>query len=75
MDTQSNLFMFRASTESALWAFDADPKGTHLPEKFGPWTAIGVMRPDQSPPGGLSRTAIQRGIAKNGFQLWRKKQS
>jgi len=31
------------------------------------------VRPDQVPPHGLRREAIESGIAANGYQLWRKK--
>lgn len=73
MDTIANLFMFRSSTSETLWGFDHNSAGEHLPSKFGPWTGIGVLRPDQSPPAGLSRSAIETGVAANGYQLWRKK--
>jgi hypothetical protein len=75
MAMHSNLFMFRSSTSETLWGFDANSDGDHLPPKFGPWTGIGVMRADQSPPQGLSRPAIESGIAANGYQLWRKKKT
>lgn len=75
MTENPNLFMFRSGVSETLWAFDADPAGEHLPAKFGPWLGIGVMRPDQHPPGGLSRAAIETGVAANGFQLWRKKKT
>ena len=73
MTTSANLFMFRSDTTNALWAYDRDPSGSNLPGKLGPWTGISVMRSDQQPPGGLSRAAIERGVAANGFQLLRKK--
>ena len=45
------------------------------PGKFAPWTGIGVLRPDQVPPHGLRREAIESGIAENGYQLWRTKKA
>ncbi len=75
MATPHNLFMFRSTTSETLWGFDADSGGEHLPEKFGPWTGIGVMRADQAPPRGSSRPSIESGIAANGDQLWRKKKA
>lgn len=73
MMAASNLFMFRSGKSAALHGFASDSKGGRLPEKFGPWTGIGVVRPDQVPPHGLRRDAIESGIAENGYQLWRKK--
>ena len=71
----SKLFMFRSGKTAALHGFASDPNGTRLPPKFAPWGAIGVVRPDQRPPHGLSRSAIELGIAANGYQLWRTKKS
>lgn len=65
--------MFRSGTNEQLFGFASDSKGSKLPAKFGPWASIGVVRPEQSPPHGLKRDAIEDGIAQNGFQLWRKK--
>lgn len=75
MAAKSNLFMFRSGKSDALHGFAADPAGDRLPQKFAPWTGIGVVRPDQLPPHGLRRDAIESGIAENGYQLWRKKKS
>jgi hypothetical protein len=71
MYTDMNLYMFRSKTSPELSCFCADPKGVGLPEKFSPWTAIGVLRRDQDPPHGLPRRAIEAGVRNNGFQLWR----
>ena len=73
MTASTNLFMFRSGTSDALHGFTAEPAGERLPQKFGPWAGIGVVRPDQVPPHGLGRDAIETGIATNGYQLWRKK--
>ena len=75
MSEPSNLFMFRSDASPALHGFAGESSGKQLPEKFGPWTGIGVLRPDQSPPHGLGRKAIETGVAANGYQLWRKKAS
>jgi len=75
MAAKSNLFMFRSSKSGLLHGFATDPAGDRLPQKFAPWTGIGVVRPDQVPPHGLRRDAIELGIAENGYQLWRKKKS
>jgi hypothetical protein len=73
MTTKSHLFMFRSGKNDSLNAFAPDSSGERLPKKFAPWVSTGVVRPDQSPPRGLARTAIEEGIAANGYQLWRKK--
>ena len=75
MAAAANLFMFRSATTAALHGFAAEPKGARLPEKYAPWDAIGVLRPDQTPPHGLPRAAIESGIAANGYQMWRKKKA
>jgi hypothetical protein len=67
--------MFRSGKSAELHGFATDSAGERLPQKFGPWAGIGVVRPDQQPPHGLSREAIELGIAANGYQLWRKKKS
>ena len=68
-----NLFMYRSGKSEDLYCFSADPKGVGLPDGFLPWTMFGVVRPDQVPPHGLSRKAIEAGISAHGYQLWRQK--
>lgn len=75
MTASSNLFMFRSEKSAALHGFAMESAGGPLPQKFGPWIGVGVVRPDQRPPHGLRREAIETGIAANGYQLWRKKPS
>ncbi|MGI9415294.1 MAG: hypothetical protein ACR2PM_16590 [Hyphomicrobiales bacterium] len=75
MTENIKLFMFRSSKKSALHGFATDPSGDRLPEKYGPWAGIGVVRPDQAPPHGMPRDVIESGIAENGYQLWRTKKS
>jgi hypothetical protein len=67
------LFMFKSEAQRDLHAFAADSSGVKLPEKFGPWTATGVIRADKSPPHGFSRPTIEAAVDTQGFQLWRKK--
>ena len=67
------IFIFKSEANSALGAFASDPGGQQLPSKFGPWHAIGVIRPDKDPPHNLSRDTIEQGITSQGFQLYRKK--
>ena len=73
MTTNLHLFMFRSRKNDSLNAFAPDSAGERLPKKFAPWISVGVIRPDQTPPRGLGREAIEAGIAENGYQLWRKK--
>ena len=75
MTAKSNLFMFRSEKSAALHGFAMESAGASLLQKFGPWAGIGVLRPDQVPPHGLRREAIESGITANGYQLWRKKSS
>jgi hypothetical protein len=67
------IFIFKSEANRELGAFAHDPGGQQLPSKFGPWHAVGVIRPDKDPPHNLSRGSIEQGIASQGFQLYRKK--
>jgi hypothetical protein len=73
MTGNSNLYMFRSTKAPDLRCFSPSSQGGGLPEKFAPWTALGVLRRDQEPPHGLSRKAIETGVKSNGYQLWRSK--
>ncbi len=75
MAENSKLFMFRSDKKPSLHGFAPDSEGESLPEKYGPWAAIGVVRPDQAPPHGMTRDVIDSGIAENGYQLWRTKKA
>ncbi|EJW10383.1 hypothetical protein A33M_4481 [Rhodovulum sp. PH10] len=68
------LFMFESETAHDLRAFAGDSAGSKLPEKFGPWHATGIVRPDRDPPHKLSRATIEKAIEADGFQLWRIKE-
>ena len=68
-----HIYIFRSDAKKELQAFAGDAAGSRLPDRFGPWHAIGVVRPDKDPPYNLSRDAIQRAIKVDGFQLWRLK--
>lgn len=65
------IFMFKSEGAGDLRAFAGDSAGSKLPQKFGPWHAIGVIRPDKDPPHNFSRAAIEKAIDGPGFQLWR----
>jgi hypothetical protein len=65
------LYIFRSETKSELRAFCADVGGIRLPDRFKPWRAIGVVRPDRAPPHNLPRPEIEKSIGSQGFQLWR----
>ena len=71
MTISKNLYMYRTEKSKGLFCFSRDPKGSGLPDGFAPWEVFGVVRPDQQPPHGLKRQAIETGIDTNGFQLWR----
>jgi len=65
------LYIFRSEKKSELRAFCADVAGIKLPERFKPWRAIGVVRPDRAPPHNFPRAEIEKSIGLQGFQLWR----
>jgi hypothetical protein len=66
------LYVFRSEKNAELNAFATSPTGSGLPEKFAPWIGTGSVAPHAAPPFGLSREAIESGIAERGFQLWRR---
>jgi hypothetical protein len=68
-----HIFIFRSDVNKELQAFAGDAAGSRLPVQFGPWQAIGVVRPDKAPPYNLSRHKIEKAIKVDGFQLWRLK--
>jgi hypothetical protein len=68
-----HIFMFKSDAKSELRAFAGDPQGSKLPSQHGPWHATGVIRPDKQPPHNFSRSAIEKAINDQGFQLWRMK--
>ena len=65
------IYMFKSETQQKLQAFAGDLLGSQLPERHGPWTAIGAVGPDNAPPHNFSRAAIEKAIGSAGFQLWR----
>jgi hypothetical protein len=67
------MFIFKSEPNRELHAFAADPGGRPLPAQFAPWHAVGVVREDKEPPYKLSRETIEKGIASQGFTLFRKK--
>ena len=67
------IFIFKSQANAALRAFAGDPAGEKLPSRFGPWHAVGVIRPDKEPPYSLSRGVIEEAITEQGFQLFRMK--
>jgi hypothetical protein len=69
------LFMFKSEGNRTLHAFAPDPAGEQLPTRHGPWTAVGVVREDKDPPHRMSREAIEKSIADQGFQLYKMKKT
>ena len=65
------IYIFKSETRKELYAFAGDPEGSRLPPHHGPWTAIGIVRPEKDPPHNFSRDAIEGAIDAEGFQLWR----
>jgi hypothetical protein len=64
------IFMFKSRVKPDLRAFSGEPAGLRLPEKYGPWDPIGVVRPDTHPPHGFARKTIEAAIERESFQLW-----
>jgi hypothetical protein len=67
------IYVFKSEVQRGLRAFAGDLAGSQLPNQFRPWHVVGVIGPDKDPPHALPRAAIEKAIADNGFQLWRKK--
>jgi hypothetical protein len=67
------LYVFKSDAGGELRAFAGDLTGSRLPERFGPWHAVGAVAPEAAPPHGLSRDGIEKAIDAQGFQLWRLK--
>ena len=65
------LYIFKSETQGGLRAFCGDDTGSHLPEHFRPWRAIGVVTSDKAPPHNFPRSVIEKAIEAQGFQLWR----
>ena len=65
------IFMFASRTKPELRAFAGESAGRQLPEKYAPWDATGVVRPERAPPHGFSRATIEAAINSQGYQLWR----
>jgi len=69
------LYVFESSGREGLMAFTADESGGNLPVRHGPWVARISIGRAQKPPHRLSRASIEAGIARDGFQLWRRTRS
>ena len=67
------IYIFKSDASIGLRAFASDAAGSSLPERFGPWHAIGVVAPESAPPYNLSRDRIEKAVGTHGFQLWRVK--
>ncbi|HLH96796.1 MAG TPA: hypothetical protein VKW08_16920 [Xanthobacteraceae bacterium] len=65
------IYIFKSENRQGLRAFADDPSGSKLPQHHGPWTVVGVVRPESDPPHKFSRVSIERAIDAAGFQLWR----
>jgi hypothetical protein len=65
------IYIFKSETTKGLRAFAGDLADTKLPGNHGPWRVTGVVREERAPPHNLSREAIEKAIADEGFQLWR----
>jgi hypothetical protein len=69
------LFMFKSEGNRGPHAFAPDPGGQELPARHGPWTAVRVVHEDKDPTYRMSRAAIEKSFADQGFQLYKMKRS
>jgi hypothetical protein len=65
------IYIFKSGGKGELRAFAGDPEGSKLPDRFGPWDAVGTVTADRDPPHNMSRAVIEKAIESDGFQLWR----
>ncbi len=65
------LFMFTSERDPTLHAFCGDNRGDKLPERHGPWNETGQALSGKPMPHGLSRSAAEELIGRQGFALWR----
>ncbi len=65
------MYVFKSEANRAMRAFADDSGGSRLPQRFGPWTATGVLTEERDPPHGLPRDQIEDSVRERGFQLWR----
>jgi hypothetical protein len=72
MSIAGNLFIYSSQKTKDVFCYAGDSAGSQLPETLQPWKALGVLRADQIPPHGMSRSAIEAGVKAKGYQLWRK---
>lgn len=67
------IFVFVSQTRQDLHAFAGDLVGSKLPDRVGPWRLLRGVPPGSALPHGISRSAVERAIGAEGFQLWRLK--
>ncbi len=65
------LYVFKSRAKNKLRAFTDDLAGSKLPDRLGPWHAVGAIAPAKDPPYTLPRGEIEESIRDRGFALWR----
>jgi hypothetical protein len=73
MAVMGNLYVYASKKKAGIYCYSAQQSGAGLPDALSPWLGIGVLRPDQVVPYGLSRKDVESGIRAKGYQLWRRK--
>jgi hypothetical protein len=73
MADMGNLYVYASKKKAGIYCYSAYQSDVGLPETLSPWLGIGVLRPDQVIPHGLSRQDVESGVRAKGYQLWRKK--
>jgi hypothetical protein len=67
------IFVFKSQSRPNLCAFAGDMVGSRLPEKFGPWRLINTAPRGGALPHDVPRSAVERAIMIEGFQMFRMK--
>lgn len=69
----ANIYLFRSTKTKGLFCFSMSREADGLPVSLSPWRRFGVVTPTEKLPHGLTRAAVEGGIAANGYQLYRHK--
>ena len=67
------IFVFKSQSRQNLCAFAGDMVGSRLPEKFGPWRLINTAPRNGALPHDVPRSAVERAIMLEGYQMFRMK--
>ena len=63
-------YVFQAASSPELRGYTYDPTGERLPARYGPWTPIQQIGPDEEWTQDVSRAVVAGGILDDGYYLW-----